>query len=73
MLRALAFGLAATYRRVGTAFVLTEDVTGLGTRRQKIQDFEEECDAERQQAIQDAEKSLKENPAQKNLKLSGFR
>ena len=48
MLRALAFCVAGTYRRVGTAFVLTDDLMGAGTRRQMIRDFEEECDSERQ-------------------------
>ena len=72
MLRALAFCVAGTYRKVGTAFVLTDDLMGVGTRRQMIRDFEEECDSLRQQAVQDAEKKLKANPAQKNLKLSGF-
>ena len=72
LLRAVAFCLTGTYRKVGTAFVLTDDLLGVGTRRQMIQDFEEECDAERAQAVKDAEKAIKENPAQKKLKLDTF-
>ncbi len=72
LLRATAFCLAATYRKVGPAFVLTDDLVGVGTRRQMIQDFEEECDAERAEAVQAAEKKIKGDPAQKNLKLGGF-
>ena len=72
LLRALAFCVAGTYRRVGTAFVLTEDLMGVGTRRQMIQDFEEACEAERHQAVKDAEKALKANPAQRGMKLNSF-
>ena len=72
LLRALAFCVAGTYRSVGTAFVLTDDLVGVGTRRQMIQDFEEECDAERAQAVKDATKAIKETPAEKKVKLSSF-
>ncbi len=72
LLRAVAFCLAGSYRKVGTVFVLTEDVMGVGTRRQIIQDFEEACEAERHQAVKDAQKAIKENPAQKKLKLNSF-
>ena len=72
LLRALAFSAAGTYRRVGTAYVLTDDLIGVGTRRQIIQDFEEECDAERAQAVDDAEKALKSSAATQSLKLSSF-
>ena len=72
LLRALAFSLAGTYRRVGTAFVLTEDLVGVETRRQIIRDFEEECDAERAQAVRDAEKAMKALSAQKRMKLNSF-
>ncbi len=72
LLRALAFCVAGTYRRVGPAYTLTEDLVGMGTRRQIIQDFEEECNAQRYQAIRDAEKKIKEDPAQKNARLDSF-
>ena len=41
-------------------------------RKQIIRDFEEECEAERTQAVKDAEKAIKETPAQKKLKLDSF-
>ena len=72
LLRALAFCVAGTYRRVGTAFTLTEDLIGVGTRRQMIHDFEEECDAERHQAVHEAETKIKANPAQKSRQVGGF-
>ena len=72
LLRALAFCVAGTYRRVGTAFTLTEDLIGVGTRRQMIHDFEEECEAERHQAVHEAEKKIKANPSQKNWQIGGF-
>ena len=72
LLRALAFCLAGTYRKVGPAFVLTDDLQGAGTRVKLIQDFEEECEAERQQALQAAAKAFRESPARKSLKFSSF-
>ena len=72
MLRAVAFCLPATYRRVGTAFVLTESLVGAGTRRKMIEDFADECEAERQVEVQKAKKLLQANPARKNTKLQSF-
>ncbi len=71
LLRALAFCVAGTYRRVEPAFVLTDDLVGAGTRRQMIQDFEEECEAERHQAIKDAEKAVKASPEHNKLNSFG--
>ncbi|GAB4457540.1 MAG: hypothetical protein OHK0029_17500 [Armatimonadaceae bacterium] len=36
ILRALAYGVTGTYRRLGNAFLLTDDVEGVGTRQAKI-------------------------------------
>ena len=69
LLRAVAFCLPATYRRVGASFVLTESIAGAGQRNQIIQDFEEANDAERQGFVRKAKKSLEENPARKTLKM----
>ena len=38
LLRAIALAVAGTYRQVGPAFVLTDDLAGVGTRRQKLLD-----------------------------------
>ena len=72
LLRAVAFCAAGTYRKVGTAFVLTEDLQGVGTRRRMIQDFEDECDAQRQKALREGIAKFTASSAPKSLKLSGF-
>lgn len=41
LLGALALAVAGTYRQVGPAFVLTDDPTGVGTRRKRLEDWEE--------------------------------
>ena len=45
LLRALAFCVTGTFRRVGPAFVLTDDLIGVGTRRQIWREFEDDADA----------------------------
>ncbi len=40
LLGALALAVAGTYRQVGPAFVLTDDLAGVGTRRQRLQEWE---------------------------------
>ena len=68
-LRALAFCVGGTYRRLGPAYVLTDDVVGVGTRRQIIENFQKETDALRFKILRAAEKSLRENPAVQNTTL----
>lgn len=41
LLGALALAVAGTYRQVGPAFVLTDDLDGVGTRRKRLEDWEE--------------------------------
>ncbi len=41
LLGALALAIAGTYRQVGPAFVLTDDLTGVGTRRQRLAEWED--------------------------------
>ena len=41
VLRALALAVAGTYRQVGPAFVLTDDLQGVGTRRKRLADWQE--------------------------------
>ena len=43
LLRSLALCVAGTYRQVGPAFVLTDDLSGVGTRRQKLMDWEDKA------------------------------
>ena len=58
LLRALAFCLTGTYRRVGPAFVLTDDVQGLGTRRQILAEFDGDTQARRKAALDRAGKAM---------------
>ena len=51
LLRALAFCLTGTYRLVGPAFVLTDDVQGVGTRRQILAEFDADTAARRSSAL----------------------
>lgn len=57
LLRALAFCLTGTYRQVGPAYVLTDDVMGLGTRKQLWYEFERQANALRRGPV-DAARSL---------------
>ncbi len=54
LLRALALCVTGTYRRVGPAYVLTDDRVGEGTRRMILERFAEEADLARTGAVTDA-------------------
>ena len=41
LLGALALAVAGTFRQVGPAFVLTDDLAGVGTRRQRLSEWED--------------------------------
>lgn len=58
LLRALAFCLTGTFRQVGPAYVLTDDIVGIGTRRQIWAEFEEEADALRRGPVLAASNAL---------------
>lgn len=58
LLRALAFDLTATYRQVGSAFVLTDDIQGVGTRRQLLAEFGKDADAQRKAVLERAGAAL---------------
>ena len=45
LLRALAFCLCGTWRQVGPAYVLTDDIVGIGTRRQIWTEYEEDANS----------------------------
>ena len=70
LLRSLAFCVAGTYRKIGPAIILTDDLAGVGTRRQIISDYEEESAALRYPALRDAERALSKNPAVYNTKMT---
>jgi len=72
LLRTLALCLAGTYRRVGPAYVLTDDVAGLGTRRRILGEFQQDNAARRREPLQKAENYLEANRTLRDLTLNGF-
>jgi len=72
LLRALALCLAGTYRRVGPAYVLTDDVVGLGTRRRILGEFQQDNAARRREPLQKAEDNLEANRTLRDLTLDAF-
>jgi len=58
LLKATAFCLTGVYRRVGPAFVLTDDEVGIATRIARWQEFEKTADALRQKPLQEARVAL---------------
>ena len=58
LLQALAFCLTGTFRRVGPAYVLTDDVLGLGTRRQILAEFERQAQELRRRPLDAAGDAL---------------
>ena len=58
LLQALAFCLTGTYRQVGPAYVLTDDVIGIGTRHQIWADFEREADDLRRRPVTEAANAI---------------
>ena len=54
LLRALALCVTGTWRRVGQAYVLTDDVQGAGTRRQILADFHKGVEAQRRTLLASA-------------------
>ena len=48
LLRAVALCVTGAYRKVGAAYVLTDDIVGIGTRRQLWADFEQRASVMRQ-------------------------
>lgn len=60
LLQAVGFCLTATYRRVGPAFVLTDDLVGAGTRRQLLDEFAKNADAQRKRIVNAAADAVAE-------------
>ena len=58
LLKATAFCLTGVYRRVGPAFVLTDDTVGIATRMARWQEFEKTADALRQKPLEEARVAL---------------
>ena len=58
LLQALAFCLTGTFRRVGPAYVLTDDILGLGTRRQILAEFDRQAQELRRRPLDAAGDAL---------------
>lgn len=58
LLRALALCVTGTFRQVGQAFVLTDDLSGVGVRRAKLSDWEEKAFALQSQLTDKAGQAL---------------
>ncbi len=54
LLRALAFCLTGTHRQVGPAYVLTDDIVGVGTRHQIWAEFEQQASDLRRRPVAEA-------------------
>jgi hypothetical protein len=51
LLQSLAFATSGTYRRVGEAYVLTNDIVGLGAQKQTLADFAELCAKQKKEML----------------------
>ncbi len=71
-LRALAVCVTGTYRRVGPAYVLTDDIAGVAARRAQIADFQSDAAAQRAKPLADAEDKLQQSRALWKRPLSSF-
>jgi hypothetical protein len=76
LLMALAFCVTGAYRRVATdtaaAFVLTDDVDGVGARRERIRELEADSDATRARFLVEAEDFLQKEATLRSLPLNWF-
>jgi hypothetical protein len=70
LLKATAFCLTGVYRRLGPAFVLTDDEVGIATRMARWQEFEKTAVALRQKPLQEARAAL--NARFGTRKIPGF-
>ena len=72
LLRALAVCVTGTYRRVGPAYVLTDDLAGVAARRAQIREFQSDADAQRLKMLVEAEEKLHQSQTLWKRPLSGF-
>ncbi len=71
-LRALALAVAGTYRQVGPAFVLTDDLEGVGTRRRRLSNLSHGINYENSKLVNTASDTLVKNRAGKSPSLFPF-
>lgn len=66
LLKALALAVTGTYRRVGPAFLLTSDLTGIGTRQMRLTEWQEQIRAEVAQMEQEIVRQIREHSGAKS-------
>lgn len=71
LLQAAAFCLSATFRQVGPAYVMTDDIVGLGTKMQRWYEFEKWADAMRQKPLEAARTDLSKRFGKQTLNAFG--
>ena len=72
VLRALALAVAGTYRQVGPAYVLTDDLEGVGTRRRRLFNLLHGAFYKSRILVNTASDTLVKNRAGKSPSLSAF-
>lgn len=70
LLGALCLCLSSTFRQVGTAYVLTDDLLGIGTRHARIVDWAQAADAQRRQMLDDLQSRISSQWPADSLKFS---
>ncbi len=71
ILHALALCLGGTYRRVGTAYVLTDDLIGTGTIRQRWVELQTDAEARKVKVLTDAQQQLGKTHSWQDLSWTG--
>lgn len=59
ILKALAWAVTGTYRRVGPVFILTDDVPGIGSRRAYVREWQMVGQAGRREIFEKAQKAIR--------------
>ncbi len=67
VLKSLCLGCTSTFRQVGPAYLLTDDVAGIGVRRAVIDDWKDDADAQLENLKEIAYKRMREIHPEKYL------
>lgn len=72
LLQALCLSIAGTFRQVGPAYVLTDDLLGVGVRRKRLQEWEMDASNASSHIGDEAGQFMLSHRANDSRKLSGF-
>lgn len=72
LLPSVALCVTGTFRRVGPAYVLTDDLSGVGARREKLSDWNDQADYLREQMTDKAGQALLTKHGKDARSLQGF-